>query len=968
MLIFFILDFNMKISRSTYEALSVERFLSIDLETTGLDPSKNEILELGMVRMEMGDVCARYNQLFNPTGPIPRMITQLTGIRPEDCEGQPSLGEKFPEIVEFLEDDWIVAHNADFDFGFLQKAWERFMPDSVPVPSFKILDTLELSRLLLHWLPNHRLETVAEYLKIPSKPNHRALNDAEATALIFKELIHLILSLDHRTIGLILRIIDGASDGICYFFERVAGFIKKHGSGKKVFSRQSSPNILGKENRYSNEPEIHKIQPNEIDAFFELHGFLSKVLPGYELRKPQQEMAQLVGRIFNEEIFLVAEAGTGVGKSLAYLIPATLWVTQNGKSRVIVSTHTKTLQDQLFSKELPLLIKMFERSFLAVLLKGRANYFCLRRWENLLSHMEERFSPRQRRRLLPLVCWVAQTQTGDIEENAGFGRQRNGEIWSQLNCEGAHCLGHQCEYESNCFFQRVRRASRSANIIVVNHSLLFSDVAAEYTVLGDYDTLVIDEAHQIERVASDCIGKTLHPWLFLEISRRLYRQEPQEKGILVTLQNSIRKRGKDKTGRDELASILDHLKELSQELWKSAVSFFQNIVSSEILQQGQYRKHRIRESQEIYGLLSMELETLENVLDRLISNLSRCLSLFAEIETNVPLILEGVGKELESVLDQVMNLRELIAYFCRGDYDENVVWCELIQRQEQKEIYLYSVPLNIADILAETLYTRLRRCVMTSATLSVGGSFDYILGRFGVNRLEEDRVVSQEFGSPFDFSEQVLLLIPTYLSNPKEESFSKDVAEFLERVLLIHSRGTMVLFTSHKLLREVYHTIQPILEKNDIRLLGQGLDGSRISLLTLFQKDEKSVLLGTNSFWEGVDVPGSALELLVITKIPFAVPTDPLVEARMERVQTETGNGFLNYAVPEAIVMFRQGFGRLIRSREDSGVVLMLDHRIVQTQYGTLFLESLPVEANICQESKTLMEILEEWFTYRIIE
>jgi len=961
----------MKISRSTYEALSVGRFLSIDLETTGLDPSKDEIIELGMVRMEMGEVSERYNQIFNPTVPVPRIITQLTGIRTEDCEDQPTLGEKFPDIVKFFKDDWIVAHNADFDFGFLQKAWERFMPDSVPMPSSKILDTLELSRLFLHWLPNHRLETVAEYLKIPSKPTHRALNDAEATALIFNELIHLILSLDHRTIGLILRIIDGASDGLCTFFERVARFIEKYGSTRKVVSRQSSPNILGKENRYSSEPEIHKIQANEIDAFFEPHGFLSEVLPGYELRKPQQEMARLVGRIFNEEIFLVAEAGTGVGKSLAYLIPITLWVTQSEKSRVIVSTHTKTLQDQLFSKELPLLIKMFERPFLAVLLKGRANYLCLRRWEHLLSQMEERFSPRQRRRLLPLVCWVAQTQTGDIEENAGFGRRRNGEIWSQLNCEGAHCLGHQCEYESNCFFQRVRRASRSADIIVVNHSLLFSDVAAHYTVLGDYDTLVIDEAHQIERVASDCIGKTLHPWLFLEISRRLYRQEPQEKGILVTLQNSIRKHGKDKTGRDELASILDRLKELSQDLWRSALSFFQKmmgIFSSKILQQGQYRKHRIRESQEICGLISVEIETLENVLDRLISILSRCLSLFVEIETNVPLILEGVGKELESILDQVMYLRELVAYFCRGEYDENVVWCELIQRQEQKEIYLYSVPLNIADILVESLYTRLRRCVMTSATLSVGGSFDYILGRFGVNRLEKDRVVSQEFGSPFDFSEQALLLVPTYLSNPREDSFSKDVAAFLERVLLIHSRGTMVLFTSHKLLREVYHTIQPVLEKNDIRLLGQGLDGSRISLLTLFQKDEKSVLLGTNSFWEGVDVPGSALELLVITKIPFAVPTDPLVEARMERVHAETGNGFLNYAVPEAIVMFRQGFGRLIRSREDSGVVLMLDHRIVQTRYGTLFLESLPVEANICHENSTLMEILEEWFTHRIID
>jgi Rad3-related DNA helicase len=251
---------------------------------------------------------------------------------------------------------------------------------------------------------------------------------------------------------------------------------------------------------------------------------------------------------------------------------------------------------------------------------------------------------------------------------------------------------------------------------------------------------------------------------------------------------------------------------------------------------------------------------------------------------------------------------------------------------------------------------------MTSATLAVGGTFEYFLHRVGLDAFEEDRVVNKTFGSPFDYNEQALLLVPTFLSSPKHREFSEDIARLLLKVITSHVRGTMVLFTSYRMLEDVYRQILPALDESGIRLLGQGLSGSRSALLKQFLEDERSVLLGTNSFWEGIDVPGSALETLVITKIPFDVPTEPLIEARMEQVQKESGNGFMNYAVPEAIVRFRQGFGRLIRSGGDRGVVLMLDNRIVQTSYGTVFLESLPVPAMLCTEEKELMETLNLWF------
>jgi ATP-dependent DNA helicase DinG len=252
--------------------------------------------------------------------------------------------------------------------------------------------------------------------------------------------------------------------------------------------------------------------------------------------------------------------------------------------------------------------------------------------------------------------------------------------------------------------------------------------------------------------------------------------------------------------------------------------------------------------------------------------------------------------------------------------------------------------------------------VLTSATLTVGERFDYLLYRWGLNWVESDRVMTRVFGSPFNFAEQALLLVPTYISNPKDRTFASDLAGLLQRLLTAHPRGTMVLFTSYALLQEVYDAVRPALDEKGIRLLGQGIDGSRTLLLRTFQQDVRSVLFGTASFWEGVDVPGQALELLVITKIPFDVPTDPLIEARMEKSQSETGNAFLNYAVPEAIVRLRQGFGRLIRSAEDRGAVLMLDPRVSQTAYGSLFLKSLPVEARLCDDENSMFSALNQWF------
>jgi ATP-dependent DNA helicase DinG len=955
----------MKLDPTTYEGLSLETVLAFDVETTGLDASQDEILEIGMVRMENGELCQRLEQLCKPSVPIPDFVTQLTGIRQADCENQPVVNEIIPDVAEFLKEGWILAHNASFDFGFLAAAYRRYDPDLAPVSPSRILDTLELSRLLLPWLPNHQLGTIAQFLEIPVIPTHRALADAEATILIFRSMIPLVLALNPQTIESILNILSGASDGLRLFFQHVADFIKSIPAGKTKKYLKGPANVLG--NAYQESPgqSDMSFDLKKIDAFFAPGGDLSGLLPGYESRTPQREMAHTIGSAFQRDEVLVAEAGTGIGKSLAYLVPAILWATHEKGDKTVISTQTKTLQDQLFSKELPVLLETLNRSFFAVLLKGKANYLCKRRWMDVLHQINERMVPSKRRKLLSLLVWIEETRTGDIEENAGFKRGQIGDLWSEINCDPGHCMGSRCEFEHGCFYQHVRRASRKADLVLVNHSLLFSDLASDHSVLGEYESLIVDEAHQVERTASRCLGKTLQRSFFRKLCHRLYKAGSYESGLLVQLTQELEKI--KKPGRDvaELLASLPALTDSVQDLREKSDDLFRGMeerINEQLKVPGANWKVRIRKPEDFFGLLSKETEALLQAMQVLISRLSRMAEVLLEQEGLDDILSEESRRDLEYVILHADGLRSVLENISHGEYENEVVWSEMAGYHNEQYVVLSSAPLHIGSILAEKLYPRLKRALMTSATLTVGKQFDYILGRLGLDQLEHDRVMTRAFGSPFDFQEQALFMIPAYMSSPKTNTFTREVALLLEHVLSIHSRGTMVLFTSHQMLREVYRNLQPVLANTGIRLLGQGIDGSRSSLLKIFQEEEQSVLLGTNSFWEGVDVPGSALELLVITRIPFDVPTEPWIEANMEDIEQTVGNGFMRYSVPEAVVRFRQGFGRLIRSREDRGVVLFLDNRSVHTRYGSLFLRSLPVEAHICDNEESVLHGLEQWF------
>lgn len=954
----------MKIDIEIYKHLSLEQFTAFDVETTGLDPKKDEIIEFGIVKVKNGKVIDEYTQLFNPGIPIPEFIVNLTGISNEECTGKPEIRDKLPEIIDFLGNDYILAHNSEFDLSFLNTALKKYLPGRKPISKNLILDTLDLSRLLLYYLPNHKLQTLADHFNIISANKHRAFDDARTTALIFNNLLKLCLELNKRTINIVCDLMKDTHEGIENFFKELRVYINKYGSEHKLIRKRKQDNIIGKYNAHEENDSPAIIEKEDIDSFLSPTGALSNYLPDFEYREQQHEMADSVRQAFNQNAFLVAEAGTGIGKSLAYLIPSLLLVNSNPESKVVISTNTKNLQDQLFNKELPLLQNISKLKFFAVLLKGRGNYICQLEWEDMLVNPGDKFSYKDRKKILPLVIWADETRTGDIEENSGFSRKWNSFIWSKFSCENLKCRSKDCEFESSCFLNRIRKASRNADIVIVNHSLLFSDVSSGNSILRGYDTLVIDEAHNIENSATNCLNLELNLRMFKNLTAKIYQDHPNKNGIFVSILRKLKSVLKEKMDQQAIERIISDLTVQNKNLYDKTADFYNNMISSISVSNDKhkYQKKRFKSAEQLFGPLMDNALNIESDLDQFFNNFSHLIRLMQDMEYTSEKEFYKWNTELGSILQQIEKIKILITHFLKNDYNKNIVWVEIKVVHNRKYLHFYSVPLDISKILKDNLYTNINRAILTSATLSVNKTFDYFIDRVGLADIASDRLTVKSFGSPFNYSEQSLFVIPDYLADPRQNDFSTDVSNLINDLLSVNSCGTMVLFTSYKMLKDVYRALHPDLKNNGVLLLGQGIDGTRAAILDLFQKNEKSVLLGTNSFWEGVDIPGSALEMLVITKIPFQVPTDPIFEARREKVEKDSGNGFINYAVPEAVIKFRQGVGRLIRSRNDRGVILLLDQRLIKTRYGKFFLNSLPADPEVCSDEYCLKEKINNWF------
>lgn len=706
---------------------------------------------------------------------------------------------------------------------------------------------------------------------------------------------------------------------------------------------------------------VRPIDPNRLADLLGDGGALAQAIPGYESRPQQMEMANAVATAFNESKHLLVEAGTGVGKSVAYLAPSVLWAQENAVP-VIVSTNTKNLQAQLMEKDLPVVRKAIGEDFTAVLIKGRRNYVCLRKLLHLLEHGGVDLSHDQKVALAGVLVWTTETETGDIAECAAVEGKEGSELWEHLTSEAGECPAADPMFRDRCFVQRARKKAQAADVVVANHAVVFSELDAgdDGVVLPPYAHIVFDEAHNIEQAATT--------YLSIEVSRSRW-------GYLA---GSLMKTTRRKAGGGLLPLIVGRLEKYSgpdsEELRKTVESTLGSLRSAELagmgffdslgdLIQGSRSGGTVRiPSEQLDATKWQGVKEAEATFCAALADLEHRLEALAEELTDdgngglagardLPL---RVGYAAEQVHEFATNVQFVLA----ADDVNYVYWIEpALGRQAGRAC---AAPLLVGPLLHDLLFSKKQSVVLASATLSVMGNMGFMKGRLGLDRLDQERVLESNVGTPFDYARQCRVLVPTFLPEPgrDEGDYARILGKLLSKCFEKTHGRALVLFTSYALMES---TAAAFREEDLLlnQLLVQGESSTREALTETFRTDTHSVLMGTQSFWEGVDVVGESLSCVVVTRLPFAVYTDPIQAARSEQIEKEGKPAFMQFSLPNAIIRFRQGFGRLIRHRHDRGIVIVTDTRTFTKPYGRFFRKSIAAPWQECESEESLLAAIE---------
>lgn len=947
--------------------LHLKTCIAFDVETTGLDSKTEEIIQFSAVKFTDGKIDQELNYFCNPQKPIPTFIVELTRIDDAMVENEPTFFEHMNDILEFFGDYPLIAHNARFDVGFLEEKFGR--PLANP-----IIDTLDLARIFLYQLPDRKLETLSAYFDLETEGAHRADVDTRNTGKLFYKILEIMLYYDMSLFNDIIFITDPLANIPNYeLFRWVHAYYMKIGRTDKEKNRpyhQMPDNKLGdfKSREKTDDTKIKKISRQEIDKIFGMKGTLSESLPGYEMRLGQMKLAGDIVEAFNEEEILVAEAGTGVGKSLAYLIPAIRWMKKNRQDgmSIVVSSYTKTLQEQLFFKDIPFIHENIENDFTVVMLKGRQNYICLTKWHAMMKNLDNSINVFDRIYLLPLLTWLRETKTGDIEENSGFQIKRVPHVWAKLSSEPGYCTTKKCAEHGGCYLGKIRKLAYHADVIIVNHSLLLSDAASDNAILPEHPICIIDEAHNLIKSAYQYLGMEINSWRIDRTLHKLYTPGRLQLGALVNLSRYVGK--DDKWKKDHSDMIIRRLSQCEEDIasmLKESSNFFKaflSYINSEVRKPEQKYIQKVRYKSETSPFVNIpECEELMQHSTRLDKSLNLLLKEIKALEAHEKASISEQVDDLDMAVRVFGELQAEMRTCLYPDSEDYIYWYELPTDQDSLYITIKASPLHVNEQLFDKVYKNKMSIIATSATLSISERFKYFMKRSGLDMIESDRVKTLIYESPFNYEEQCEIWNVTHLGQPGNQAFDEKVAELVGELSSAHHLGTLVLTTSYASIRNMKNVLEPIAQQNNFQLISQMGSASRTALLKRFIQQTSSVLIGTESFWEGVDIPGEPLEILVMSKLPFAVPTEPIVQAITEDIEKNGGNAFMEYSIPEAILKFKQGFGRLIRSKEDRGIALIMDKRLSFKRYGQYFQQSIPATMRFVKNSDELQQNIARW-------
>ena len=938
--------------------MPLRNFVALDVESTGLDPSRNEVIEVATRGFDQFELGSSYSTFVKPRASIPLEIVRLTGITDNDVSLAPPLLDLEMAIRNAIGRATIVGHNVAFDVEMLASGGIRLTNDAI--------DTLALARLLLPGLPSYSLGNVAASLGIePDGAFHRAAADASLSARVMQELIRKISRIDSTSRMRIASLLDASQDPIASLFLD----IEPDPSGATE-SVNLSPEFrflttLKRPETLKRTGDTSKIAVDGVRAFFTREGVLADAIEGFQHRDGQEKMAVAVAKALNDDEQLLVEAGTGTGKSMAYLVPSALHAMKRGE-RVVISTNTIALQDQLFQKDIPALREALEHAgetshLKAAVVKGRGNYLCLSRWFN--QTRVAAVSPAESSMRGKVMIWLRETETGDRAELNLTNDEDQTFRW--ISAEGEACAAARCQFQqrNQCFLYRARREAEASHLLVVNHALLLSDALAENSVLPDTDRLIIDEAHHLEEQATKQFGFSVSETTVSAAIDEAIRQDGPVMGGAIAQSADFLSRNLKHAG-DRRATLSEALiarvksaLDANIQSKQASIELFHRLGLVLGKAGGSDRSLRLVEQtrskgewSEIEGLADNmigRLRTLDQQLRWFLDQIERL-----ELEddqgqneddrSDVTLQLMTAQRGL---LEIRLNTQEIVLEPDEG----GIYW---IERNFAQRVSLHAAPLEVGAMLQDRLLNRQRSTVFTSATITTDHGFSFIKERLGVEKPRELAVPA-----PFDYRSSTMLFVADDMPEPNQPGYQRALEDAIVD-LGVGARGrTLVLFTSHSALQQTYAGIKPRLERDGIAVLAQGVDGSPRRLMERMKLGGSVVVLGAATFWEGIDIAGPALSALAIAKLPFAVPTDPIVAARSELFE----NPFNEYSVPQAILKFKQGFGRLIRRHEDIGICAVLDRRVLSKRYGKAFIESLPDCTTTIGSSRILGDTAVRW-------